>query len=175
METNNTIEALLKKQVKKEAMKKISADFALTNDMIHQYWHELDWHEISNNREINWTTEMLDRWKNEIDWSMLSQTSNELLLSPEIIERYKVLWDWHELSDNCNLTLSYEMIDKYIERWDWAKLIRSHWREEKLFSLDFLKRYQQYIPVDELENSALWDAIIDEAVENIKKDMIFGK
>ena len=67
------------------------------------------------------------------------------------------------------------MIDKYIDRWDWAKLINGHWREEEIYSLDFLKRYQQYIPVDKLEDSALWDAIIDEAVENIKKDMIFGK
>ena len=175
METNNTIEALLKKQVKKEAMKRISSEFALTNDMIHQYWHDLDWHEISDNREINWTTEMLDRWKNEIDWKQLSKTSNEILLSPEIIERYKDFWDWQELSDNSDLKLSYELIDKYIDRWDWAKLINGHWREEEIYSLDFLKRYQQYIPVDELEDSSLWYAIVDEAVENIKKDMIFGK
>lgn len=175
METNNVIETLLNKQIRKEAMKKISSDFALTNDMIHQYWHELDWKEVSDNREINWTTEMLDRWKNEIDWTMLSQTSNEILLSPEMLEKYKDLWDWHELSDNSDLTLSYELIDKFIDRWDWKRLIRSHWREDRLFSLDFLKRYQQYIPVDELEDSALWDAIVDETVENIKKDMIFGK
>jgi hypothetical protein len=99
METNNTIEALLKKQVRKEAMKKISSDFALTNEMLHRYWHELDW----------------------------------------------------------------------------KALINSHWREDTLFSLDFLKRYQQYISVENLEESALWDSIIDEAVESIKKDMIFGK
>ena len=107
--------------------------------------------------------------------SKLSKTSNEILLSPEIIERYKDFWDWQELSDNSDLKLSYELIDKYIDRWDWAKLINGHWREEEIYSLDFLKRYQQYIPVDELEDSSLWYAIVDEAVENIKKDMIFGK
>ena len=62
METNNTIETLLKTQIRKEAMKKISSDFALTNDMIHQYWHELDWKELSDNREINWTTEMIEKY-----------------------------------------------------------------------------------------------------------------
>ena len=175
METNNTIDALLKKQVRKEAMKRISSNFALTNEMIHRYWHELDWHEISDNSEINWTTEMLDRWKGEIDWHALSQTSNENLLTPEMIERYKDLWDWHELSDNCNLHLTYELIDKFIDCWDWSKLIGGHWREETLYSLDFFKRYHQYILIEKFEDSALLDSIIVEAAENIKKDMISGK
>lgn len=175
METNETIEALLKKQVRKEAMKRISSHFALTNEMLHRYWHELDWKEISDNSEINWTTEVIDHWKDEIDWNVLSQTSNENLLTPEMIERYKDLWDWHELSENSYLKLTYELIDKFIDRWDWKALINSHWREDTLFSLDFLKRYQQYISVENLEESALWDSIIDEAVENLKKDMIFGK
>lgn len=175
METNNTIETLLKKQVRKEAMKRISSHFALTNEMLHRYWHELDWEEISDNSEILWTTEMIDHWKDELDWHVLSQTSNENLLTPEMIERYKDYWDWTDLSENSYLKLTYELLDKYIDKWNWKALINCHWRENSLFSLDFLKRYQQYIPVEDLEESALWDCIVDEAVDKIKKDMIFGK
>ena len=174
METNNMQDFLLKKQIRKEAMGRISEDYPLTKEMMKEYLHELNWTMVSRNSNINWTPELIQTFDNFIDWKEFSECANEKLLCDEIIEQFKDKWDWAELSGNRNLKLSYELLDKYIDRWNWGTIIE--WRRwdsnNDIFSLDFLKRYQDRIPVDELENSALWSDIIDEEVETIKKEML---
>ena len=111
----------------------------------------------------------------EIDCAILVIADNQFG-EPEatIIEQFKDKWDWTELSGNCSLKLTYELLDKYIDRWDWSAIIQ--WRrwdkDNNVFSFDFLKRYQDRIPIDELEESALWSEIIDEEAEAIKKEML---
>ena len=165
---------LLKKQIRKEAMERISENYPLTKEMMKDYLRELDWSKVSRNSSINWTPELIKDFANFIDWKEFSGSADEKLLCDEIIEQFKDKWDWAELSGNRNLKLSYELLDKHIDRWNWGAIIE--WRRwdsnNDIFSLDFLKRYQDRIPVDELENSALWSDIIDEEAEAIKKEML---
>ena len=174
METNNMQDFLLKKQIRKEAMERISEDYPLTRRMMNDYSRELDWSKVSRNFSINWTPELIEDFATFIDWKEFSGCVDEKLLCDEIIEKFKDKWDWAELSGNRNLKLSYELLDKYIDRWNWGAIIE--WRrwdkENNVFSFDFLKRYQDRIPVDELENSVLWSDIIDEEAEAIKKEML---
>ena len=174
METNDTNNYLLKKQIRKEAMKRISGNYALTNEMLHLHWNEIDWKELSSNITINWTSEILDHWKDEINWHQLSQNSGDNLLIGEFLERFKDYWDWKELSDNSNFKISYELIDKYIDRWDWNKLINRYF-DDDLYSMDFYLRYQKYIPMDKFEDSLLWEAIVAAERDAIEKDLIMGK
>ena len=171
METNNTIEALLKKQVKKEAMKKISSDYPLTDELLKEYCNDLDWEEVSENSNIKWTAAMIDRWGEYLNWKTFSERANEEILIPEIIEKFKDRWDWSELSANSDLKLTYDLIDKYIDRWDWNRLINRGWysSENELYSIDFLNRYVKYIPMEDFEKSNLWDSIVEEEEKAIKK------
>ena len=174
MEANNMQDFLLKKQIRKEAMERISEDYPLTRRMMNDYRHELDWSKVSRNSSINWTPELIEDFATFIDWKEFSGCVDEKLLCDEIIEKFKDKWDWTELSGNCSLKLTYELLDKYIDRWDWGAIIRWHrWeKNNEILSLGFLKRYQDRIPVDELEDSALWSNIIEEEEEAVKKEML---
>ena len=174
METNKANDYLMKKMIRKEAMKRISSQFALNTEQLAEYRRELDWEEVSANTNISWTAAMIDRWSDQLDWKIFSRRANEAVLIPEIIERFKDRWDWSELSDNSDLKLSYDLVDKFIDRWDWEKLINRSWYHEScdLYSIDFFNRYAKYIPMENIENSNLWEAIVEEEEKSIKKEIL---
>jgi hypothetical protein len=167
---------LLKKQIRKEAMKNISGDYPLTKEIMLKYRDKLDWSRVSGNSSINWTVDMIKTFEHQIDWEVFSNNVDDRLLCDELIEQFKDKWDWKELSGNSYLRLTYELIDKYIDKWDWSAILRwGRWnRMDKLLSLEFLNRYQQYIPIDDLETSQLWQSIIDNEEEAIKKEFAFS-
>ena len=173
MEANKLGDYLLKETIRKQAMKSISANYPLNNEMLNKYPNELDWEEVSDNDNISWTVAMIDRWKNILNWKVFSQTSNEAILTPEILEKFKDQWDWGELSGNQSLKLTFDLIDKYIDRWDWDRLI-NRWLDEesKIYSWDFLHRYEQHIPVEDFENSCLFNALVLEEATTIQKGLI---
>ena len=114
MEANKLGDYLLKETIRKQAMKSISANYPLNNEMLNKYPSELDWEEVSDNDNISWTVAMIDRWKNILNWKVFSQTSNEAILTPEILEKFKDQWDWGELSGNQSLKLTFDLIDPFI-------------------------------------------------------------
>jgi hypothetical protein len=176
MEAKNLGNYLTQKLVHKCAMKSVSTEYPLTDEMLKKYRNELDWDEVSDNRNIGWTIEMIDRWENYLNWKIFSQTSNEALLTPEILEKFKDQWDWGELSGNQCLKLTFDLIDKYIDRWDWDRLI-NRWNDEesKIYSWEFLQRYEQHIPVEEYESSCLFNTLVLEESASIKKELVMGK
>ena len=174
METNKTQDFLLKKQIRKEAMDRISLEYPLTAEMLKNYSDELNWTKVSNNASINWSIDMIKAFEYYIDWTEFSEFVSEKLLYDEVIDRFKDKWDWKALSNNNGLKLTYELLDRYIDRWDWSAIIkRGEWnKREDIFSLEFLKRYQDRIPMEELENSELWMDIVEKEMDAIKKEMI---
>ena len=174
METNKTQDYLLKKQIRKKAMDRISLEYPLTAEMLKKYNDELNWTKVSSNSSINWSIDMIKAFEYYIDWKEFSEFLSEKLLYEEVIDRFKDKWDWKALSSNSGLKLTYELLDRYIDRWDWSTIIkRGEWNErEELFSLEFLKRYQDRIPIEELEDSELWMDIVEKEMGTIKKEMI---
>ena len=181
MEKQDLASALLKKQIQKEAWENISRKYPLTERMLMQNLSELDWKKVSRNPSIHWDVDMLERYRCSIDWEVFSGNADNEILSEVVIEKFKDKWDWSELSGNPNLPLSYELIDKYIDRWDWARLIdhcHYHYHNNrgeikgKVLNMEFFNRYQQYIPAEALENSQLWNRLVDEEEEAIKRELI---
>ena len=174
METNKTQDYLLKKQIRKKAMDRISIEYPLTAEMLKKFSDELNWTKVSRNSSINWSIDMIKAFEYYIDWKEFSEFISERLLCDEIVEQFKDKWDWKALSNNSGLKLTYELLDRYIDRWDWSTIIkRGEWNErEELFSLEFLKRYQDRIPIEELEDSELWMDIVEKEMDAIKKEMI---
>lgn len=109
---------------------------------------------------------MLKRFERFLNWTLLSENINERSLSDETIAAFESSWDWLTLSENKNLKLSYMLLDKYIERWDWHQII-NRWGED-FFSkngTDFYEKYKEYIPAGELQQSNLWDGIVNQQKE----------
>ena len=117
---------------------------------------------------------MINFWGDRLNWKTFSERANEEILIPELIEKFKDRWDWSELSDNTDLKLTYDLIDKYIGRWDWGRLINRGWYNNScdLYSIEFFNRYSQYIPMEDFENSSLWDAVVEEEENAIKKEIL---
>ena len=174
MGTNKTNDYLLQKLIRKEAMKNVSSNYPLTDEFMLEHLSELDWTRVSGNKNIQWTAPRIESWQMSLDWKEFSRSADETVLIPEIIEIFKGRWDWSELSENSNLKLTFELIDKYIDRWDWNKIInRGRWGEpDEIFSIDFLNCYAGYIPMEDLENSSLWKAVIEEDANEIKKEIM---
>ena len=141
---------------------------------------DLNWEEVSGNSSIHWDVGLLERFRGRIDWKVFSRNADDDILSEEVIEKFKDSWDWSELSGNSSLPLSYELIDNHIDRWDWNQLTNNYHRHcihgglRNVLNMDFFERYQQYIPIEDLERSALWSNMVDEEEEAIKKELIMG-
>ena len=83
----------------------------------------------------------------------MSNTSNEILFHEEGIEHFKNYWDWSELSSNTDLKLNYYLIDKFIDLWDWSEIINRYYDDASLYTIDFLEKYVDRIPTNNLQNS----------------------
>ena len=163
-------DAIVSQELNKEAWKKLSREFKWNEELIRKYRDQIDWEALSCNYEMLWTASILENFKNYIDWKELSGNASEKLLTPKIIEQFANKWNWYELSDNSNLKLSYALLDKFADKWDWERII-NRWRDEELYTPDFLERYKEFIPAEEFKSSNLWDTLVekrfDELVEEI--------
>lgn len=165
------INEFLEKILTDAAWRELSENFEWTEQLLDKHKHNVDWDLISQNKNIVWTPSMLDKFKQHIDWNELSNTRCETILTEESLERFKDDWDWAVLSANADLGLTYSLIDRFVERWDWSKLI-DRWHAEELYSIDFLERYADWIPLCELQTSRLWTALVEEREKALKLRVI---
>lgn len=110
-------------------------------------------------------------FKKQIDWKELSGISCETILTEECFEQFKDYWNWSELSDNENFSLTYELIDRFIDLWDWSNLI-DRWSDSNLYTVDFLERYADKIPSSKLQDSSLWRKLVKERAMELKLEVI---
>lgn len=155
------------------AWKELSSELHWSESLLEKYKDKVDWKEISSNSDILWTVSMLQKFKNLIDWDALSSDISEDSLTEECIETFADKWNWSRLSSNSNLKLKAKFIDKYVDKLDWNNLI-DRWREE-LFEgkgIEFYEHYKEYIPARELQQSRLWDAIVEQSKKQIIAEII---
>lgn len=150
------------KALLKEAWEKLSGDFTWTEKLLEKYSDRVDWKRVSGNYRIAWTVSMLDKFKNRIDWHELSGVRSETLLTMENLKRYETLWDWEELSHNDSLNWSFTLIDCFIDRWHWVYLIHDYTLDKSMLNSKFFNKYQDYISAEELEDSNLWENMVQE-------------
>lgn len=161
----------IEKVLMDSAWKSLSEDFQWTEQWLEKYKDKVDWKEISGNRNILWSPSMLEKFKKLLDWKSISGTNCQLILTEECLERFKDYWDWSELSENTTIELNYALIDKFIDNWDWTELI-NRWHEDSIYSAEFLEKYIEHIPSSKLQDSRLWQTILDERIEELKSEVI---
>ena len=159
-----------------EAWKSLSEDFSWTEALLEKNCEKVDWKEISGNRKIIWTIPMLQKFSKKLDWKILSEHIDDDWFTEAHLEEFKEKWDWTKVSEAI-LDFSEGLIDRYIDYWDWNALIgeRSYcWMfdSEKLSSIAFFEKYKERIPMAKLQNSNLWNKIVEERAGQLKSEIL---
>ena len=162
----------MEKILNDSAWKELSKDFQWTEQMLDKHKNQVDWKLISQNSNIVWTPAMLEKFKKLIDWKELSKTGCETILTEETLEQFKGYWDWSVLSENNDLKLSYQLIERFIDLWDWSELINHWWRVEGFYTIDFMERYADKIPSSKLQDSQLWTDLVEQREKDLKLEVI---
>lgn len=155
--------------------KELSERFQWTETLLEKYADKVDWKEISGNNRIQWTVPMLQKFAKKLDWSTLSENSDEDWFTEVHLDTFKDKWDWEIISHR--IAFSYEMINKYIDYIDWAELIgyRTHpatFREGNIDCIAFFEKYKQYIPMAQLQDSNLWQGIIEQMSKQMEIELL---
>ena len=153
----------MQKIMNEEAWKELSNTFNWSETLLEKYQDKVDWNEISGNRGICWTVPMLQKFKHRINWDVFSDTIGEEALPENILETFKDKWNWAELSENSSLELTHELLEKYADKWNWEEIIDRYnccLYDEK--GIEFYERYKDYIPASKLQNSRLWNEIVNQ-------------
>ena len=161
----------MEKILNDSAWKELSESFEWTEQMLDKHKNQVDWKLISKNSYIVWTPAMLEKFKKLIDWKELSSTGCETILTGDTLEQYKDYWDWSELSENISLEMNYQLIDRFIDLWDWSELI-NRWQKDNLYNIDFLERYADKIPSSKLQDSHLWTVLVEQREKELKLEVI---
>lgn len=171
MEKTNLNDGLMAQMIEEEAWKDLSGDYTWSEALLERFKDKVDWEEVSGNRNVVWTVSMLEKFKNRIDWCELSRTCCKSLLIPEVVEQFKDRWDWKELSENYELPI--DTIRKMADYIDWKALIDCRYRDD-IYSLEFLKEFEERIPASSFKDSGLWKRIVEDKVEKLRAEIILG-
>lgn len=159
-----------------KAWQNLSSDLSWSASLLEKCKDKVDWSEVSQNSSIIWTIPMLQQFQKFIDWDKLSASINNDSLTPEAIETFKDFWNWHELSDNRELDLTDDLLDKYADLWDWERIIdrNSHFPSEpfETFPMEFYNKYKVYISATLLQGSKLWDYMQKQRQKELLRDLL---
>lgn len=167
MATINLSNDFMAKMLEDNAWKELSGELQWTEQMLEKYKEKVDWKEVTTNRNIVWTVPMIEKFKNRIDLDELSSSDNDHLFTAEQLDRYKHLWNWHELSRNSSLQLTEELLERFADRWDWSEIIDCYGRDG-MYSAAFYEKYQERIPASALHRSSLWNKLVEDEKKQLK-------
>ena len=109
-------------------------------------------------RKGGWTFVFTKPYFEKYEHQMKPSLFDEMSFEPIFSYGDKVEWD-------------YELLDRHVDDWCWRGLIYNEGLA-KLFSVDFMVRYQEYIPWDDLEGSPLKKRVMEELWEAKRKDLV---
>lgn len=163
MATKTLSNEFMQKIMAEEAWKQLSEEFKWSEPLLEKYQDKVDWNGISENTNIQWTVPMIQKFKNRIDWDKFSRHAEAETLTENVIDTFKDKWNWNELSENNNLELTFDFLDKYADRLDWEEIInRWHCSLYTEKGIEFYERYKDFIPASKLQNTSLWNEIVNE-------------
>ena len=162
MEKTHLNDGLMAQMIEEEAWKDLSGEYPWSEALLERFKDKVDWEAVSSNRDVAWTVTMIEKFKNRINWYELSRTSIKSLLTPEVVEQFK---------DNSDLPI--ETIRKMADYIDWKALIDCRYRDD-IFSMEFLKEFEERIPASSFKDSGLWRKIVEDKVEKLRAEILLG-
>ena len=82
---------------------------------------------LDRNEAVRWSIGLIERFKDLWSWKELS-VNQALPWSIELVERYEARWDWGRyrgLSSNEALPWTIDLIERFVGRWDWKELSKN--------------------------------------------------
>lgn len=171
MEKTHLNDGLMAQMIEEEAWKDLSGEYPWNEALLERFKDKVDWEAVSSNSDVAWTVSMLEKFKHRINWSELSRYCSKSLLIPEVVEQFKDRWDWKELSGNSDLPI--ETIRKMADYIDWKALIDCRYRDD-IFSMEFLREFEERIPASSFKDSNLWRKIVEEKAGKLRAEFILG-
>ena len=150
-----------------EAWKEVSQSGSLSMTMIEKFADKLDWEEVSGNSNVIWTVEGINKFANRIHWDEFSRSCPENLLSETTLQKFASKWDWKALSNRDDIYNNWHLLEKFADKVNWGEVI-TNWRIEK--PLEFFARFQQYIPMSKLQDSRLWNAMVEARAKRLMQE-----
>jgi hypothetical protein len=106
--------------------------------------------EEKKSRDFEWKEGDMNLLTDWIDFPRLS--SNDVISwTPALIERYELQWDWRLLCRNPAIPWTEDMLWQFRDRIDWDGLTAL--LDESFFTLDFIKRFENYLTASGLATS----------------------
>lgn len=99
----------------------------------------LSWGNISGNKNIIWSLELINSFSTKWNWSVLSENTS-IPWSEQIIDAHLDKWNWYSLSKNKTLPLNRYLLDKYSKKWDFKSL---SWNIGMIWSEEILEKYSE--------------------------------
>lgn len=152
-----------------EAWKMISSNNHLSMDMLDKYADKLDWNEISENRDILWTLDGINKFANRLNWSNFSVCCPDHIINEVTLQKFANRWDWKAISNRDNFYNDWALLEKFADKADWSEVISS-WNIEK--PVEFFARFQQYIPMAKLQDSRLWNSMVEARANRILQEAV---
>ena len=109
-----------------EAWKYITMEFNWTYELIEKFKDKIDWHELCYSSRIFWSIPFINKYKEYIDWGSLSTHSPSYMITEEYLEEFKDNWNWSKLSYSEYLT--GQILDQFIDKWNWENIINNRER-----------------------------------------------
>lgn len=164
--TNNEF---LNSVLEAEAWKEISDNESLSMDILDNYADKLDWEEISENRNIIWTLDGINKFANRLNWSNFSENCPDHIINEVTLQKFASRWDWKAISNRDCFYNDWTLLEKYADKADWSEVI-TNWNIEK--PLEFFARFQQYIPMAKLQDSRLWNSMVEARAKRIMQEAV---
>jgi hypothetical protein len=87
-------------------------------EFIERYKEKWFWVDLSENPALPWSIEFIEKYQNKLNWTFLCKNTG-LPWSIEFIERYHENLNWVILSNNPSIPWSIELLEKYKDKFDW--------------------------------------------------------
>ncbi len=150
-----------------EAWKEVSQCGYLSMAMVEKFADKLDWEEVSGNSNVIWTVEGINKFANRIHWDEFSRSCPENLLSETTLQKFASKWDWKALSNRDDIYNNWHLLEKFADKVNWGEVI-TNWNIEK--PLEFFARFRQYIPMSKLQDSHLWNAMVEARAKRLMQE-----
>lgn len=164
--TNNEF---LNSVLEAEAWKEVSQSGSLSMTMIEKFADKLDWEEVSGNNNIIWTVDGINKFANRLNWSDFSRNCPDHIINEVTLQKFANRWDWKAISNRDCFYYDWALLEKFTDKADWSEVI-SNWNIEK--PLEFFSRFQQYIPMAKLQDSRLWNAMVETRAKHLIQEAI---
>lgn len=152
-----------------EAWKELSQRESLSMDFLEKYADKLDWEEVSGNQNVLWTMDGIAKFANRIEWEEFSRTCSESLISETSLQKFDNRWDWKNLSNRDRLYNDWSLLEKFADKVNWGEVI-TNWNIER--PIEFFTHFQQYIPMSKLQESRLWDSMVEIRAKMLYQDAL---